>query len=97
MTRRATALGLAATLLSGCSGSAALTCSDLRKDPDRYASEAAKLFREEVGDLPESDCGTVCRGRFTAAIEQRLRLGCAKADGDHDPRPAVVHWINTPD
>jgi hypothetical protein len=90
----AAAVGLSIAMV-GCGSGPGLTCGELRREPARYATEAAKLYAENVGDLPRSDCSASCERAFTRGIERRLRKECSSAAADREPEQAVADWINS--
>jgi hypothetical protein len=95
MRTMATAVALAIAVAGCGSSSTPLTCGELQRAPGRYATESAKLYAENVGNLPRSDCSAACERNFTKAIERRLRKECSSAAVDHEPERAVADWINS--
>jgi hypothetical protein len=88
----AAGLGL---LLAACGSGTGLTCAELRAPPTRWSSEAAKIYKSELPDLPPSDCNARCKRGFTNSIERLLRKECRNADDDHRPTEAVVDEIHS--
>jgi hypothetical protein len=94
-----TGAALAVGLLAGCGSSSAITCGELRSEPAGFASQAMKLYGEEVAnedfEVPEGDCDARCERAFTAGIERQLRKECRNAEDGHEPTAAVRDWIGT--
>jgi hypothetical protein len=89
------ALAIAAIVGVGCGSARGPTCAELREQPGRYGTEAAKLAKPEVGDLPAWDCDATCKRNFTTGIERDLRKGCRGATDGHRPEEAVIDRLHS--